>query len=584
MQARDDRLLVQRMVEQAFALQQQGNPARAMQLVKEAVERAPNDAGLLGFKGWLAFELGRAEEAERVLNNAISLSPNDSRLYNFLGQVLASQDRLLEAERVFGRAVTLDPGFAEGWCNIGLAQLKRNRPEEALVSFRHALKWMPNDGALQVQLAKAHYLKRDHAAAKLALQRAKALSVWTPETQLWMCLVLRAEGNQVEADALEMEAIAALGHAEYVAALFTELGRYGTYVGRQSEAEYWLDKAIALAPNNPVPYVELASARKFTEENRPLIERMESFVQSGADQLRGLEFALGKAYGDLKQYDRAFAHYQTGNDIVRAQVPFDRAKYVAQFDQLISFFTADRLESLPPGSESEVPILIVGTPRSGTTLTEQIVSSHSQVTGAGEMDYWPRLGKALMENYSEKLARQLADSYVLHLREQSATAQRITDKMPGNYQNVGVIHAALPNAKFIHCRRHPVDACLSIYFQNFPDGHAYKWDLEGLVIFYEQYVRIMEHWRSVLPAGTMFEFWYEDLVENTESISKELMDFLGLEWEPGQLEFYKQDRAVFTASKWQARQPIYRTSKERWRSYEQFIEPLLPLLKYAPGA
>lgn len=576
---------VQKLFEQALDYRQQGDFKRAELMVDQALMRASTDSGLLGFKGWLVFEQGRTEEAEKILGRAIALNPDDSRLYNFLGQVLASQEQLLEAERVFGRAITLDPGFMEAWYNIGSVQLKRHRPDEALVSFRRALKWVPNDGELHVLLAKALYLKRDPAAARLALMRAKELGAWSPVTQLWLCLVLRAEGNQAEADSLEKEAVAALEHVEDVAGLFTEFGRNETYVGRQDEAEYWLEKAITLAPDDPAAYIEIASARKFTQESLPLIERMESLAQSGAGQLqRGLEFALGKVHADLKEYDLAFVHYRAGNDLVRKQVPFDRAKYVAQFDHLNSFFTSESFQNLPSGCESDVPILIVGTPRSGTTLTEQIVSSHSLVAGAGEMDYWPRLARALTENYSAKLAKQLAENYILHLREQSATASRITDKMPGNYQNVGLIHAALPNAKFVHCRRHPIDACLSIYFQNFPDGHAYKWDLESLVVFYEQYIRIMEHWRSVLPVGTMFEFWYEDMVEDTEGMSKKLMDFLGLEWEPGQLEFYKQDRAVFTASKWQARQPIYQTSKERWRHYEQFIEPLLPLLKYAPNA
>jgi hypothetical protein len=146
---------------------------------------------------------------------------------------------------------------------------------------------------------------------------------------------------------------------------------------------------------------------------------------------------------------------------------------------------------------------------------------------------------------------------------------------------LGLIHSVFPRAKLIHIRRHPIDACLSIYFQNFPDRHAYKWDLESLAFWYEQYQRLMAHWRSVIPPESLHEFWYEDLVTDTEGVSRQIMEFLGMEWESGQLEYYKQDRTVFTASKWQVRQPIYKSSTERWRRYERHLGPLLGLLKYA---
>lgn len=562
----------------ALMLQQKGDYPQAERMIDRALALETGDSGIWGIKGWLAYAQGRHDEAGGHLERALRLSPQDSRLHNIRGQVLLAQSKMMEAERAFGRALTLDPNFVEAWCNMGMLLLQRHQPEEAERAIRRALSYMPDDADLHVQLAKARYLKRDHLPAMEAMRRAESLGADSVVTRLWLAMMLRTHGELEESQRIEAQALAGVGDRRALVDLFTELGRYATFVGKEQDACYWLEKAIQLAPDRPAPFSELAAARRMTEADRARVEQMGTL--SGAvtgEPLRGLEFALGKAWADLGDYDRSFLHYRAGNDLVRASVPFDRDGYVAEFDRLAAHFTAERFSELEPGSESDVPILIVGTPRSGTTLTEQIVSSHSAVGGAGEMDFWPRLGSALMDQYSGKLAHELAETYVGHMRQHAPAARRITDKMPGNFQNVGVIHAALPNAKFVHVRRHPIDACLSIYFQNFPDGHAYKWDMQGLALFYEQYLRIMAHWRKVLPPGAMLEMRYEDIVEDVEASSRRMMDFLGLTWEEAQMSFYKQDRSVFTASKWQARQPIYKTSKEKWRQYEKHLGPLLHL-------
>jgi Tfp pilus assembly protein PilF len=562
----------------ALSFQARGDYPQAERMVDHALALESGDSGLWGIKGWLAYAQDRLDEADSVLEKALRLSPKDSRLHNIRGQVLMAQSKQLDAERAFGHALTIDPGFAEAWCNMATLQLQRHQPEEAERAIRRALALMPDDAELLVQLAKALYLKRDHGAAMAAMHRAQSLGANSVSTQFWLAMMTRAQGEIEAGQALEARACAQVSDARTLVDLFTELGRYATFAGRETDACYWLERAIALVPDHAGSFTELAAARKFSNADQALVETMEQVSHArSAAPLRGLEFALGKVWADLGDYDRSFQHYRAGNAVVRASVPFDRERYVSEFDHLIEFFSAERLNSLAPGSLSDLPVLIVGTPRSGTTLTEQIISSHSSVAGAGEMDYWPRLGKSLMEQYSEGLARDLSDNYIAHLRQHSSTALRVTDKMPGNFQNVGIIHAALPNAKIVHVRRHPIDACLSIYFQNFPDGHAYKWDMAGLALFYEQYLRIMAHWRAVLPPGTMIEVRYEDIVEDIEGSSRRMMDFLGLPWEAGQLDFYRQERSVFTASKWQARQPIYKTSKEKWRQYDKCLGPLLHL-------
>lgn len=375
------------------------------------------------------------------------------------------------------------------------------------------------------------------------------------------------------------------GGSEVYAALL-EVGRAHLHLGDLEAAEAAFNHAIALDPTNPKPYTELSQVRKYTPEDAPRVSIMESLLEKAEPELRrSLAFALGKVHADLGDFDRSFAFYRTGNDLARSRVSFDSDAYAERIDRQIEWFSAERLTVMPRGSDSNVPILIVGTPRSGTTLTESIISSHSKVGGAGEMTFWPAAMSHVMPgfpgSYTLVVARQLADEYLMFLRRHSAAALRITDKLPGNFMNLGIIHAVFPNAKIVHTKRHPVDACLSIYFQNFSDAHEYKWDLQSLAAWYEQYQRLMAHWRAVLPPGVLYEIQYEDLVEDQEGQSRKLLEFLGLDWEDSVLEFHTQERAVYTASKWQVRQPVYKTSKARWRRYEKHLGPLLDLLKYA---
>jgi tetratricopeptide (TPR) repeat protein len=569
-------------VDVALSALQRRDFSVANQMLDRALLLSPQDAGILGIKGMAAYEAGHYEAAETMIRRALLLNPDDSRLYNFLGQVQLALKEKIAAERSFGRAVTLTPDFFEAWYNLGVVQLQMLNAAEAAHSFERVLRQGGQDGELQMQLANAYYLQGEKHKAEKALRQALRLEVDPVRGQLWLSAVLYAQGKTEEAERLESLTRDMPGSEASRFDVVLALGQVETHLGHLDEAKRWLQQAVALRPADVRPYLDLAAIHKFVEQDRPLIEKMAALsVTCAPEYLRGLEFALGKIYTDIAEYDVSFGHYQAGNDWVRQTIPFDCLAFTDMVSREIEPSTGLLTQSVAPGSTSNLPILIVGTPRSGTTLTEQIVSSHSQVAGAGEMDFWPRLAPSLLSTYTEERAKQVANGYLDLLRQEAPNAKRITDKLPGNFLHLGIIHAAMPNAKIIHCKRHPIDACMSIYFQNFNDAHAYKWDLDSLAVWYEQYQRLMAHWRSVLPADTLFEFRYEDLVEDLEGVSKQIMTFQNLEWEPAQLDFYKQDRAVFTASKWQARQPIYKTSKERWRRYEKHLGPLLPLLKYA---
>lgn len=580
-QAKDE---TKQWIETAYRHQQYGDLQGAARLYDQVLTRHPKDSAVLGMRGMVAFAQKNYQEAQTWISQAIGVNPDDSRLHNFLGQVMAALGEGIEAERAFARAVTLDPPFFEGWCNLGITLKQSHQLMEARDAFHKALHLSPRDWDIYLNLAEVDYLLGDLDKAEEAVHKAIACGASPIPGNMWLSIVLRAAGATAESIAAESEAQAAGGKDELFD-LIVKFGRLDVLVGNLEQAEYWLMRAMAMRPGSLAPYIELAESKKFKETDQHFVLKMESLIGDSGPHARRLEFALGKVYTDLGDYARSFEHYQTANEIVRETVKFDSAAFVGETSKKISDFSKERVAALPRGSDSDLPVLIVGTPRSGTTLTEQIISSHAGVAGAGELGFWGRLGGHVSRDmggrYDAKTAKTLADGYINLLRGTSATAERVTDKMPGNFNHVGLIHAVFPKAKIVHCRRHPIDACLSMYFQNFNDNHAYKFSLEGLVVFYEQYLRLMEHWRTVLPPGVMYEIQYENLVEDTEGESRKLMDFLGLEWEVGQMDFFKKERPVFTCSKWQVRQPIYKSSKERWRRYEPFIQPLMPLLEYA---
>jgi tetratricopeptide (TPR) repeat protein len=569
-----------------YRAQQLGDYLSATRLFEDALRLIPDDSGLMGMRGMLDLASGMPDEAERWVQKALRLSPDDSRLHNFLGQVYAGQagsDRGIAAERAFARAVTLDPGFFEAWCNLGICLQKTHQMQEALDAFGRALALAPGDAPLHLALAEVHYLLGNLDEVEKLVRKPGVQQSTTG--QLWLAMVLRAQGRVPESEALE-GAVLARSQIREVYPVLVKFGRTDVLVGNLDQAEYWLNKAISLDPSNPSALIALSETRKFKAEDRDLVQSMESLVVDQPMQARQMEFALGKIHNDLGDSDQSFLHYAKANEIARRTVEFDADRMRADTDRKIAQFSSDFFAHAAAGSDSNVPVLIVGTPRSGTTLTEQIVSSHSQVGGAGELSYWGRLGGYISDNlgarYTRDVAETLATGYLNILRGVSRDSLRVTDKMPGNFNSVGLIHAVFPNAKIIHCQRNPVDACLSMFFQNFNEGHAYKFSLEGLDVFYREYLRLMQHWRETLPEGTLYEIRYEDMVEDTEGESQKLMAFLGLEWEEGQMDFFKKERPVFTCSKWQVRQPIYKTSKARWKRYEKNLGPILGLLELYP--
>ncbi len=373
------------------------------------------------------------------------------------------------------------------------------------------------------------------------------------------------------------------------------LGRVCMNLGRFDEAVQLYRRGVDLKPSAVGARVGLLQARGYDVDTE-LVEEMRQLTENGRlspNQAGPLNFTLARALDAEGRYEEAFRHFERGNRLQAAE--FDPEEHRTLIDRIISTFSAEFFATRPGwGNDSRMPILILGMPRSGTTLVEQILASHPDVTAGGELAYLGELSRQLAEEideleYPEAVAaaskaqvEALGQEYLRRLTVLSKGLPRVTDKLPHNFMRLGLVALSLPAAKVIHLRRHPLDTCLSIYFQNFDRGHAYSWDLSHLGGYYREYERLLAHWRRVSPLK-MLELQYEELVANQEQKTRELLEFCGLPWDSRCLRFWETERAVNTASLWQVRQPMYSRSVERWRHYETHLGPLKKALGLEEG-
>jgi tetratricopeptide (TPR) repeat protein len=297
-----------------------------------------------------------------------------------------------------------------------------------------------------------------------------------------------------------------------------------------------------------------------------------------------LRFSIGKYFDDIGNFAGAFESYKRANDIFKASAePYDRKARTKLVRDVISAYPRDSfVKQLPGACLSAKPVFVVGMPRSGTSLVDQIICTHPAARGVGESPFWPHAmreheSQVLEGRFDDELRETLAKSYLRTLEARSGDALRIVDKAPTNSDYLGVILSIFPNARFIYMRRDPIDTCLSNYFQAFALTASYTLDLSDLAHYYKEHQRLIAHWRAALPAGSILDVPYADLVSDQEGWTRKILDFIGLDWDQRCLDFHSNPRVVTSASYWQVRQKIYRTSISRWRNYEEFIGPLLGL-------
>jgi tetratricopeptide (TPR) repeat protein len=532
--------------ERGIRLVEAGRPSAAIPAFRRAIELDPDEAASHHALGRALLRLNRLAEAAASLSLATTLR-DDAAAYHDLGVALHRQDLRVEGTAAYRRAVELAPERAETHAALGELLILAAEDEEAAKCFRRAAAADPDPVAARLNLAKACMLDKNFSEA---------------ETQLRQALACEPQNDE----------------------LMKYLGDVLARQGRFDEAGEAFDRTLELNPRHVAAHFAIVEARKCTEADRPRLGPMLAALDDpglGAGDRLELHFAIGKLLDDLGDYAEAMRHFDIANQ--RRRAAFDRAGFSANVDRIVRRFTPGFFAANSAfGRDDDAPLMIVGLPRSGTTLVEQIVSSHPGVAAGGELPFWVKRagpwGIAEATYLSTETAHDLAGEYLAQLRRIGPTATRITDKQPFNLLNLGIIHLLLPKARIIQCRRHPVDTCLSIYFTNFTQAIGFATDKADLSDAYELYTRLMDHWRTVLPPDRLLEVHYEELIADREAVTRRLIAFSGLDWSDSCLKPERNNRPVVTASLWQARQPVYATSVERWRHYEPWLGELRRLL------
>jgi tetratricopeptide (TPR) repeat protein len=523
---------------------------------------------------------GRLADAIEALRAAVRTTPDDAVAHYNLGLTCLKANRLTEAESSLRRAIALRADLGRAQFQLGVALQRQGREEEAIEALRAALALGAKSGEALSRLGDLLHSRGEVAEAAACYRRAADDS---PTGRLNAAKALAVEERYEEAAAALRRLIALA--PENATARWT-LGFILSVQGRFEEALAQLERASALAPGAVGPFYNLIIAKRVTEQDRPLIARMTAVLESGAlsDVARmKLHYALGKAFDDLKDPATAIRHFDAANGIEKPLAGYDREQLTAWVELLTRRCTPSYFrEHAALGADDETPVFVLGMPRSGTTLVEQILSSHPRVAAGGEMAFWLKRGPAWEHSGPAGLTQaaigRLAEDYRAALGAIGPDAARVTNKLPHNFMWIGLIHLVFPRARIIHCRRHPVDTCLSIYFTHFHHRMSFASDRGDLVFEYRNYLRLMDHWRRVLPPERFLEVDYEALVADREGGARRLIGFCGLDWDDACLHPERNGRAVTTASMWQARQPVYRSSVARWRRYAPWLGELRDLL------
>jgi tetratricopeptide (TPR) repeat protein len=539
--------LTQRLVIHLSANQAATSPSDAT--ARTTGPRRSHDAKYLHTMGNKAIAQGHFTEAVAIYQDLIRLNPRHVIALNNLAAALCKLGLYKEAEDHFYKAIRTKPDYADAHSNIGALLLLKGEYKAAEDLLRRALKLNPRlaDARVNLGLTLAHLNRLREARGHI--EKVLRYEPANPDALTGMALIAKMEG-------------------------------------RFDQARDMLRRALKVKPNMPQALASQADMRKMTQSDIAWLERAEELAASGIEPLSEseLRFSIGKYYDDVENFERAFQNYKRANDLLKPiATPYDREGYKKFVEAMIRAETKKVAAPMTGrGSESMKPVFVVGMPRSGTSLTEQIISSHPSARGAGEQEFW---SEAIREHEAaiaagaldESTRNKLAAAYLRVLETKTGDALRIVDKAPVNSDYLGVIHSVFPKARIIYMQRDPIDTCLSCYFQKFVLSLNFAMDLADLAHYYRQHERLITHWRAVLPAGTILDVPYEGLVADQEGWSRKILDFLDLEWNDQVLDFHKTKRPVATASFWQVRQKIYKSSVQRWRNYEKFVGPLRDL-------
>ena len=531
-----------------------------------------------------AHQIGDLTTAEPLYRQVVELEPQQADALHYLGLILQQRGESAQAIELLKRALDARANNPECWSNLGNMLSEANRRLEAIDAYTQALRLRPSHVNTHYNLGLVLFDVGDFKAAVASIRRAINLS--PDDAQMWNSLgeaLTRAQSFDEAFDAFHTSYRLAPDFAEAC----NNLGLAYLDRGESQAANKLFREGLRLDPKLPEAWANLVRSRRYTAADKGELDAMLGLLEKGSLDARGctlMHFSLGKAYDDCGDYDRAFTHYATGNDLKARECHFDLERHRDLVTRTIEVFDFDLFQQLRGlGANTEEPIFIIGMPRSGSSLVEQIVASHPQAAGVGEFSYMTELCHRLSEELASNVAypecvgaidvstaRRLSEGYVTALTERSAGAKRVADKMLSNFLYLGVIAVLFPNAKIIHCRRDARDISLSNYFQLFGAGQFYSYRLDGIASYYQEYSRLMKHWRKVLPIE-IHEVVYEDLVQEQEEISRKLIQYCSLPWDDACLTYYQTHRSVHTASNWQVRQKVYKSSSARWKKYAQYL-------------
>ena len=573
-----------------------GNLDRAIKSYRRANEIAPNDPEISNNLAVALRNSGALDEAVVVLVKVIRKHPDLSLPLLNLGDTLRLQGELSLAIEKYRAVVRINPKDAAAYNSMGITLSMQGRVEEAISNFEDALKLNPQFPEVENNLANTLSSARRYEEAIDHATNAIRLRPDFPNAHLTLGNIYRLQGNNALAIFHYKKAI---GLDPRNAITHQSLGSTFTDTGQFAEAIEHLEEALQLNPNLFVVYqnlMALAVQEKYSFSDRQ-IDRIHQLVKekklSNADASR-LNFTLGSLLDKKGEYDAAMRCFQTANNLQERILTAQRHVFTSQehtdsVDKIIgSFDSALMAGGLSSNLTTERPVFVIGMPRSGTTLVEQIIASHPQAAGVGELSEVAHLTGALsvmlQKDYPICMSRarseqlfDLACQYEKRVSQLGADSLRVVDKMPDNFLHLGFIAMLFPNAHIVHCKRHPLDICLSCYKSDF-GGVRWAGNLENIGLYFAQYHRLMKHWYRVLPLK-IHDVVYEDLVTNHKATAQKLIAACELHWDDACLDFYKGNRAVQTLSRVQVRQPIYRSSVGRWRHYEKHLDSLRTMLE-----
>jgi Tfp pilus assembly protein PilF len=564
-------------------LMQAGKNAEALMPLQKGAALSPDNADAHNNLGVAFLNLGRLDEARQSLERALQIDQDYAQVHNNLGNLFRRLHMPNDAERCYRKALEISLDYAQAHNNLGVLLRDEGRLLDAKESAVRAISLAPEDADAHNNLGAILLDMGLFDQAEQSCRRALQLQPDHVRAHNNLASVLK---EMMRPDEAEQNYKLALSISPDDTDALHGLANLHLERGEVREAHCMYARILEDHSGNIEVRYNLALSQKTREGDENFAALAGLAPLSRKDQIFQ-HYALGKCIDDRADYQKAFLHYSEGARLKRAILDYDPDRADERFATVAQDFGREAMARLKgAGHPSELPVFVLGMPRSGTTLIEQIIASHPDVQAGGELVDFLRIverGESEHLPLHQKIA-EWGKEYIRTLQARAPHANRITDKMPANFFAIGLIHAMLPNARILHVRRNPLDTCLSCYTQLFNRAHEYSYDLAELGRYYAGYAGLMGHWRKVLPEGSFLEVDYEEVVSDPEGQARRMIEYCGLEWSDACLDFYRNARPVQTASVMQVRQPVYRSSVGRWKHYEPCLAPLIDALgELAPG-